>query len=127
MISTVRTLTSFCLAGVILLTVHSARAADDEQQKITEPETKDYSFKDVTTPEGLHFRIPEDMPIETRGGLKGPIPFDEYLYSKFRKLEDKVTELDKKIDKLQNSMDFLQEKLKPKSDATQETAVAASP
>lgn len=122
-----RTLTSFYLAGMILLSVHAAPAAEDQQQKKTETETNDYSFKDVTTPEGLHFRIPEDMPIETRGGLKGPIPFDEYLYSKFRKLEDKVTELEKKIDKLQNSMDSLQEKLKPKFDATQETAVAASP
>jgi len=35
----------------------------------------------------LNFQIPEDWPIEERGGLVAPIPAEEYLAMKFENLE----------------------------------------
>ena len=86
-------------------------ASEVDERKKVEEEIKSYRFKTVTTPEGLNFSIPEDMPIETRNGLKGPIPFDEYLYFKFRKLDEKLTETNAKIDKLQGLTEAIQKKL----------------
>ena len=94
----------FFLAG-------AAHSAEVDERKKVEEEIKGYRFKTVTTPEGLNFTIPEDMPIETRNGLKGPIPFDEYLYFKFRKLDEKLTETNVKIDKLLDSTEAIQKKL----------------
>ena len=85
--------------------------ADDAERQKTEEEMKKYRFKTVTTPEGLNFNIPEDMPIETRNGLKAPIPYDEYLYFKFRKLEEKLNETNAKIDSMAASLEKIQKSL----------------
>ena len=85
--------------------------ADDTERQKAEDEMKNYRFKTVTTPEGLNFNIPEDMPIETRNGLKAPIPYDEYLYFKFKKLEEKLNETGAKIDKMAASLEKIQSSL----------------
>ena len=90
--------TVFVLAVACLSFAGVSRAMTEEENKQLLEETKDYQFKNVTTKEGLNFTIPEDMPIETRNGVTAPIPFDEYLYFKFRKLEEKMTATDKKTD-----------------------------
>ena len=104
--SGLRTISTACVrlsvAAAVLLVCVSALADDDERQKAAE-DMQNYRFKTVTTPEGLHFRIPEDMPIETKNGLKGPIPYDEYQYYKMRKLEEKMIEVDKKLDRFEQS------------------------
>lgn len=35
----------------------------------------------------LNFQVPEDWPIEKRGGLMTPIPTEEYMLSKFKEIE----------------------------------------
>ena len=88
------------LVGVFAPDAASA-ATDEENQKLLS-EAKAYPFKTVTTKEGLNFNIPEDMPIETRNGVTGPIPFEEYLYIKLKKLDEKLTSVEKKLDDLRD-------------------------
>ena len=94
-----------------LLVSNFSEAVTEEQKILTEEqnkqlleETKDYKFKTVTTEEGLHFNIPEDMPIERRAGVVAPMPFDEYMYFKFKKLEERLVVIEKKIDDLQQML-----------------------
>ena len=102
MILTVRTIAKiFCvLAAAGVLFSGEARAMTDEENAQVQEEMKDYKFKHVTTKEGLNFNIPEDMPIETRNGVTGPIPFEEYLYFKLKRLDERLAAIDKKIDGL---------------------------
>lgn len=64
-------------------------------------ETEEFKYRSVTTPEGLTFRIPEDMPIEKRNGIQTPIPFDEYMYGKFKQMENRLNSMDAKLDAIQ--------------------------
>jgi len=38
---------------------------------------------------GLNFQVPEDWPVEKRGGIVAPIPIEEYLEIKFTAVEEK--------------------------------------
>ena len=97
---------------------------DDAQREKTESEFQKYRFKKVTTPEGLNFNIPEDMPIETRNGLKGPIPYDEYLYFKIMKLNEKITQVEGKVDTLASSLDKLASSLDKMSGSIEKIKVS---
>lgn len=67
-----------------------------------EEESKpNFEYKTVTTPEGLTFRVPEDMPIEKRGGIVAPIPFDEYMYGKFAKVEGRLYKIETKLTRME--------------------------
>jgi hypothetical protein len=102
---TISTAAKFFVGALIFATFVPPAAADDGQlREKTAEDMQNYRFKTVTTPEGLHFTIPEDMPIETRNGLKGPVPYDEYQYYKMRKLEEKMIEVDKKLDRLEANL-----------------------
>ncbi len=94
----------------LLLLCTPAFALTEEENKALQDETKGYEFKTVTTREGLNFSVPEDMPIVVRNGIKAPLPFEEYLYMKFKKLEEKLDVIDKKIDKLSAIFAATQEK-----------------
>ena len=74
-----------------------------EQEKMAE-EMKKYRFEKVTTKEGLSFSIPSDMPIERKDGLVTPIPFEEYLYIKFKMIEERMGNLEKQIDDNQKTI-----------------------
>jgi hypothetical protein len=89
---------------LVFLWALPALAYDEMGAKKVAEEIKEDGFKDVTTPEGLTFRIPSDMPIERRGGLVSPVPFDEYLYIKFKNINEKLTVVDKKIDRLDETL-----------------------
>jgi len=69
---------------------------------------------------GLNFDVPEDWPIEKRGGITAPIPIEEYITMKFKVTEEKfqmikdefierIDELNQNIKKME--IDFL-EKIK---------------
>lgn len=92
--------------------------------KAEEAESDNY-YKTVTTPEGLTFRVPEDMPIEKRNGIVAPVPFEEYIYGKFRKLDARVHKLEKTTANMEERLTALEKKAAgvpsaPPSAATQE-------
>ena len=106
-----RTITKLLVLVIALTCAGKTAFADNAERQKAEDEIKNYRFKTVTTPEGLNFNIPEDMPIETRNGLKAPIPYDEYLYFKFKKLEERLIEMGDKMDKMAASLDKIQSTL----------------
>ena len=85
---------------LVLASFLTARAAYAEDPP-AETTDNNFDYSTVTTSEGLTFRVPEDMPIETRGGIQAPIPFDEYMYGKFRKFEDRLKVIDTKLDRIE--------------------------
>jgi len=58
---------------------------------------------------GLHFQVPEDWPIEERGGIVGPIPTEEYIAIKFKATEEQSQVIK---DKFTDRMNELQLNLK---------------
>jgi len=40
--------------------------------------------QNTKTRNGLNFQVPEDWPIEKRGGIVAPIPTEEYISIKFK-------------------------------------------
>ncbi len=78
-------------------------ADETETTKMTE-EMKKYRFETVTTKEGFRFSIPSDMPIERKDGLVTPIPFDEYLYIKFKMLEERIGKMEKHLDDMEKNI-----------------------
>ena len=84
------TLAGFLTSGV-------CRAMTEEENAKAQDAMKDYQFQSVTTKEGLHFDIPADMPIVTRNGVTGPIPFEEYQYFKLKKLDERLTSMETMI------------------------------
>ncbi len=92
----------FIITSALVSTACEAMTEEQNNQLIEE--TKNYKFKTVTTKEGFNFNIPEDMPIETRAGITAPIPFDEYMYFKFKKVEERLVVIEKKIDDLQQML-----------------------
>jgi len=43
--------------------------------------------QNTKTRNGLNFQVPEDWPIEKRGGIVAPIPTEEYISIKFKTTE----------------------------------------
>ncbi len=82
-----------------LLTVGSSVGAATPEEK----KAANFEYQ-TTTKEGLTFRVPEDMPIEKRDGIMAPIPFDEYMYGKFKQLEKKMQGLEEKIAQLEKML-----------------------
>ena len=72
----------------------------EEDNKIRQG-TDNYRYKTVTTKEGLNFRIPEDMPIETRNGIQAPISFEEYLYGRFKQMDSRLKSIEMKLDNIE--------------------------
>lgn len=60
-----------------------------------------FQYTTVTTKEGLTFRVPDDMPIENRGGIVAPIPFDEYAYGKFKRMEKRLAQMEARVEKME--------------------------
>lgn len=86
----------FPMIAVLLTLVLPARAEDKKDEPVYEK--PNFKYKTVTTPEGLTFRVPEDMPIENRGGILAPIPFDEYAYGKFAQLYARIDKLEARLE-----------------------------
>lgn len=86
----IRTVWISCL---ILAAALTAAAEDDKKT-----DDKDPGFKTIKTKEGLVFRVPEDMAIEVRDGIQVPQPFEEYIYAKFKKLDERVARIEARIE-----------------------------
>ena len=89
----------FLMLGMAVCPTSWALTESEEKEIRAEADNFQYSTK--TTKEGLQYRVPEDMPIETRNGIQAPIPFDEYMYSKFKKIDTRLDAMDKKLDNIQ--------------------------
>ena len=87
-----------------------------EKQKDDSDPAKDFQFNVITTKTGLQFRVPDDMPIETRNGIEVPLPFDEYVYGKFKKLDDRLSRIEKSIQNIEKSVANLKPQTPANSD-----------
>ena len=74
------------------------------------PAPTNFDYKTVTTKEGLAFRVPEDMPVETRGGIQAPIPFDEYMFGKFGSIDSRIKQIDDRLARIEEKLDRLNPK-----------------
>lgn len=80
----------------------------------------------------LNFRLPEDWPVEKRGGLVTPIPTEEYVSMKFKEVEKEFQsirdELSKTFAGLQEDLKGIEQDLSRQGakDQSQEVAPSAS-
>jgi len=90
----------FALALALILPLTAFAFDEDFNKKKTEL-PPNFKYRTVTTKDGLHFRVPEDMPVVERGGIQMALPFDEYVYGKFGKFEARVARLEAKVKALE--------------------------
>ncbi|OGX36771.1 MAG: hypothetical protein A3C36_06570 [Omnitrophica WOR_2 bacterium RIFCSPHIGHO2_02_FULL_52_10] len=78
--------------------------------------------------DGLNFQVPEDWPIEKRGGVLGPIPTEEYVSMKFKDIDEEFeslkSELRDKISELQSNLDNLGSQLSKGTNNSEEQGAA---
>ena len=93
----------FILLGVFfaLIFSRSAWCLTKEEENEIRSEAANFKYNTVTTKEGLTFRVPEDMPVETRAGIQAPIPFDEYMYGKFKQMDNRLKTIETKLDNIE--------------------------
>ena len=65
-----------------------------------EDDETNFRYQTKATKEGLIFRVPEDMPIESRGGLQVPMQFDEYMYGKFKQMDSRMQRIESKLERV---------------------------
>lgn len=70
-----------------------------------EDQNKVRSFK------GLKFNVPDDWPIEERGGAVGPIPIEEYIAKKFSAIDSKFVEAEGKLINVKMRLDDIESRL----------------
>lgn len=102
MTTTARKLSFLILLSALLSSPAWAEDPSDSQKM--EDEMKKYRFETVTTKEGFKFSIPSDMPIERKDGLVAPIPFEEYLYIKFKMIEERIGKMEKRLDSMEGKL-----------------------
>ena len=73
----------------------------DEQKNEVRTDANNFKYQDVQTQAGLNFRVPEDMPIEKKNGIEAPLPFDEYMYGKFKQIDGRLENIEKKLDNIE--------------------------
>jgi hypothetical protein len=105
------------LNATVLLFVCAACAlpafADEQTAKAEKDLTDNFEYQTVTTKEGLTFRVPEDMPIVTRNGITAPIPFDEYMYGKFKLMDSRLRSIETKVVHVEEMLSKMAEKDSP--------------
>ena len=74
------------LVGGLWLAAGPARAEEPSAEPATVRKIKDR----------LHFQVPPDWPIESRGGITAPIPIEEYLGRKFKAIEIQLQSLEQR-------------------------------
>ena len=97
------------LGIVLILISHQSRLlgfTKEEERDIRET-ASNFNYSTVTTKEGLRYRVPEDMPIETKNGIQAPVPFDEYMYSKFKSIDVRLKSIEFKIDRMDKTLSTL--------------------
>jgi hypothetical protein len=73
---------------------------------------KDSSEIVLKNRDGLNFNLPEDWPIEKRGGVVAPIPVEEYLSKKFKSVEERIRFIEQQVGALDMRVRILEEQSK---------------
>ncbi len=89
------------LLMVLFLLILNPVWGADEAAPAADVDDTNFRYQTKMTKEGLHFRVPEDMPIEHRGGLQVPLPFDEYMYGKFKQLDGVLKGIETRLDRIE--------------------------
>lgn len=89
------------LASSAALAETAVETAVEAKSDAPAPSVENFKYTTVTTPEGLTFRVPEDMPIEKRNGIVAPIPFDEYMYGKFRQMDARMSSIEARLGRIE--------------------------
>jgi hypothetical protein len=103
------------MLGVLILLfstcfVGSAAAA------VSEDDATNFEYTTKKTKTGLTFQVPEDMPIESRNGIEAPMPFDQYMYGKFKKMDSRLERIEKTLARIETDIKNIKsstEKSKP--------------
>ena|SRR3989338_1457450 len=53
---------------------------------------------------GIQFNVPNDWPIDDRGGSLGPVPVEEYVTMKFEKSDERLDQMESRADTRFNVM-----------------------
>lgn len=107
--------------ALMLVPVAGLCQTDDAGETTTADEPANFKYNTVTTKEGLTYSVPEDMPIVTRGGIQQPLPIDEYMYGKFKKMDDRLSRIEKKLEAIEKAVSKADPNAK-KTDASKEAA-----
>lgn len=86
---------------MFLVSAFPAWAAENGDSLLEPVENVDYT---VVKKEGLNFRVPIDMTIEKRNGIIAPISTDQYIYGKFKKLNERLDATDKNLTALDEKL-----------------------
>ena len=81
----------------------------------------------VVTKEGLHFKLPQDWPVEKRGGVVAPIPVEEYLAQKFSAMQSRLQALEQRVVGLELKLRVMEEELKRQKEKGLQSVEAGSP
>ena len=92
------------LAALVLASAPLRAEVTEEHLSQMKQEVKDFKYQVVQSQAGLNYRVPEDMPIEKRAGIEAPIPFDEYMYGKFKQIDSRLENIEKKLDHIDKSV-----------------------
>ena len=93
---------SFLMIAVsiwLLIPWNRLEAQDDEQRK-------------TLSNKGLNFNLPEDWPIEEHGGAVGPVPIEEYIAIKFRKVDTRFEKMETETQSFSQEIKNLGERMK---------------
>ena len=100
----------WALAGLLLAAAPWVWAAEEE-----DPVQPPGPATVRKTKEQLHFELPPDWPVEKRGGIVGPIPVEEYLAMKFKRLESRLQTIEQHLNGLDLRLRVLEEASKSRS------------
>ena len=99
--SGLRALGSGCVGATLIMSASVCLAADSKESPTVQK-----------TKEGLHFQLPEDWPVEKRGGVMAPIPIEEYLSRKFSAIDLQLQLLEQRVNGLDVRVRVAEEELK---------------
>jgi len=91
------------LVGILLLGPDVFGFTEEEEDAIRQG-AANFKYHTVTTKEGLNFRVPEDLPIEKKDGLLNPLPFDEYMYGKFKQIDERLKSIELLLDRIDKTL-----------------------
>lgn len=90
---------TLALCSLLLLNVTPLYSADDSETPAEEIEV--IPFK-VVEKKGIVFRVPDDIPFVEKDGILKPITYEEYFYSKIKKLETTVADLRSRLEQMES-------------------------